>query len=359
MGVTMRSLALEKSTARSTRSFVFGACLALAALVPAPSVLAATEIGQLDPAADPGGSCMGTVVFVQTEAVGDPSYAVPPGGSVITGWSHKANLASGRELGLKLLRSQGDGTFTVVGGSEMEVLEPSTVNTFPTRVPAQGGDLLGLWIGNPPMGGPLDFGGGASCAFGAASGNTLHMGFYGAEPAVGATSALGGDYSGMRLNVTATVEPDVDVDGYGDESQDGCPADAATQDACPSGSPPPPPVGSGAPASRWLKFGGRTRDSVGDLRIALRVTADRPVQLFVRGRIAIGRRGNAFALRPVRRILRTAVPRTVELKLSRKMRRSVRRALKRGTEATAELSIVAIDNANQRVKATRSIRLAR
>lgn len=359
MGVSMRPIALAIRTVRSTRGLVLGMCLALAATLPVPGALAATQIGQLDPAADPGGSCTGTTLFAQRTVVGESSYAVPSGGGVITGWSHKAKSASGRELALKLLRSQGDETFAVVGGSALEVLEPSTVNTFPTRVPVQGGDLIGLWIGNPPEGGLSEPGGGASCAFEAPLGNTVQLGFFGSEPAAGAADEIGHDLIGMRLNVTATVEPDADGDGYGDESQDGCPADASTQDGCPADPPLPPPAGSGGPAPTWLTFGGRARDSVGDLRIALRVTADRPVHLFVRGRIAIGNRQRAFALRPVRRILRTEVPRTVALKLSPKMRRSVRRALKRGAKATAKLSIVAIDNADARVTATRSIRLAR
>jgi hypothetical protein len=358
MGVCMRLIASGSRAVRLPRGFVLGTCLALATALPVPGALAATEVGQLDPAADPVGSCMGTTVFAQRAAVGESSYAVPSGGGVITGWSHKANSVSGRELALKLLRSQGDERFAVVGGSALEVLEPSTVNTFSTRVPVQGGDLIGLWIGNPSGGGPLDPGGGASCAFYAPLGNTVQVGFFGPEPAAGAADEIGNDYLGMRLNVTATVEPDADGDGYGDESQDGCPADASIQGGCPA-DPPPPPASAGGPAPTWLTFGGRARDSVGDLRIALRVTADRPVQLFVRGRIAIGNRPRAFALRPVRRILRTEVPRTVPLKLSPKMRRSVRRALKRGVKATAKLSIVAIDNANERVSATRSIRLTR
>ncbi len=32
--------------------------------------------------------------------------------------------------------------------------------------------------------------------------------------------------------MAATIEPDADRDGYGDESQDGCPTQSATHDAC-------------------------------------------------------------------------------------------------------------------------------
>ena len=35
-----------------------------------------------------------------------------------------------------------------------------------------------------------------------------------------------------ELLVNATVEPDADGDGFGDDSQDNCPTNAATQGAC-------------------------------------------------------------------------------------------------------------------------------
>ena len=35
----------------------------------------------------------------------------------------------------------------------------------------------------------------------------------------------------MRLNIAATLEADADADGFGDETQDACPADPALQDA--------------------------------------------------------------------------------------------------------------------------------
>jgi hypothetical protein len=61
-----------------------------------------------------------------------------------------------------------------------------------------------------------------------------------------------------ELLVNATVEPDADNDGYGDETQDQCPTDASTHGPCPTGTtttpttttpttttPPPPPPCAG------------------------------------------------------------------------------------------------------------------
>jgi hypothetical protein len=36
------------------------------------------------------------------------------------------------------------------------------------------------------------------------------------------------------LLASGTIEADADGDGFGDETQDACPTDAATQDACPA-----------------------------------------------------------------------------------------------------------------------------
>ena len=38
--------------------------------------------------------------------------------------------------------------------------------------------------------------------------------------------------------ISANVEPDADSDGYGDETEDGCPSNAATQGACPVAAKP-------------------------------------------------------------------------------------------------------------------------
>jgi hypothetical protein len=46
------------------------------------------------------------------------------------------------------------------------------------------------------------------------------------------------------LMISGTIEADADGDGFGDETQDGCPSDASTQGACPAVTPPP---GSSAP----------------------------------------------------------------------------------------------------------------
>jgi hypothetical protein len=68
-----------------------------------PPAPAATTIGQLDPGT-PSSACTGSSYWVQSVTSG-PGYAIPAGGGVITSWSHKANVAPDRELGLRVFGS--------------------------------------------------------------------------------------------------------------------------------------------------------------------------------------------------------------------------------------------------------------
>jgi hypothetical protein len=56
----------------------------------------------------------------------------------------------------------------------------------------------------------------------------------------------GNPYTAATIYLSAQVEPDADGDGYGDETQDCAPADAAVHEAC---TPPTPPVPLPAPVS--------------------------------------------------------------------------------------------------------------
>jgi hypothetical protein len=57
------------------------------------------------------------------------------------------------------------------------------------------------------------------------------VGFFGGDPAVGAT-ATATPSATAYLDIAARVETDADGDGYGDDTQDGCPTDPADQTAC-------------------------------------------------------------------------------------------------------------------------------
>lgn len=100
-------------------------------------------------------------------------------------------------------------------------------DVFPTRIPVQAGDHLGL--------------------FGDSSVNTLFcaetaevenpgnsIGEITGNPGPGSTATLSTTKTKELVPAVAVIEPDVDGDGFGDETQDGCPQSASFQGACPT-----------------------------------------------------------------------------------------------------------------------------
>ena len=63
-----------------------------------------------------------------------------------------------------------------------------------------------------------------------------------APPLVEGQGARGSSDVTEELLVAATIEPDADGDGFGDETQDQCPSQPGTQGQCVSTPPPPPPA---------------------------------------------------------------------------------------------------------------------
>lgn len=198
------------------------AVLAVALLgTAAPTAGAATQLGQVSPPFPllaPSGN------FVQLQTATIP-YTVPPPGGVITGWSHMGSAEDGSAGSgrLQLWRQVGMTTgFFLVGRSDLESFTAGIVNSFATRLPVSGGEILGLRGENA-----------ASTSGGMAGDNVLELS--GGDPAAGETrSAVGAPDPVTLVNVSAVLEPDADNDGFGDETQDQCPTNATTQGPCPA-----------------------------------------------------------------------------------------------------------------------------
>ena len=173
---------------------------------------------------DPASADTATLIQWKRQAGSTPAYTVPAGGGVITSWSYTSpSLGWPEKMALKILRPAGGTQFRVIGESAEatplgDLIGP-VPNTFPTRIPVQAGDDLGMHIRhigntvwcqeaappdnlgdktrervltqNPPVGTTLDFAVG---------------------PVVTEQAA--------RLDLAAVLEPDVDGDGLGDETQD-------------------------------------------------------------------------------------------------------------------------------------------
>ena len=212
--------------------------LGLAASLSPASAAAAVTIGAT------GGNgtaeCPPDYHWVQdSTAVGSPTYAVPARGGVITSWRHDRGpaLATAR-LRLKVFRKTGTtNTYQTVGESNFETLAVAGVNAFATRVEVEGGDILGFRFTGAPI----------SCRRSGTTGDlATASGALQPDPPIGSTVSLGtvGPY---LLNLAATVEPDSDSDGFGDETQDQCIGAAGPQNGCPA------PTGQRAAAIKKCK----------------------------------------------------------------------------------------------------------
>jgi hypothetical protein len=192
---------------------------------------AATVFGSDCAANSVAGENAAGVIWVSTA---HPKTALPvtaPITGVITEWLVNTNIKveqEGKLAGefpriyqqrLLVLRGEGE-VFKVVGEATGGPLNLMGTNTYLTRLPVQQGDYLGI-TGNPYT---------VSCETGDASDTFVDA--IGGTP-VGSTFKPLEQAAGLQVPVAARVEPDVDGDGYGDETQDKCPQSAAYQTPCP------------------------------------------------------------------------------------------------------------------------------
>jgi hypothetical protein len=146
-----------------------------------------------------------------------------PFDGVIVRWRMIGNSGA-TSFRLRIVHPEGGGQFTGVGASSEEVPMGVGPTTFPTRLPIAAGDMLGINIH-----------GGVSW-----SGNAV--GVTGAEFVSVQPTLTDGPppqmpnftVNDLESGVNADVEPDADGDGFGDETQDGCPTNASSQAPCPA-----------------------------------------------------------------------------------------------------------------------------
>jgi hypothetical protein len=193
----------------------------------------AATIGGVAPSAG-GSDCafagLGTeCTFVQQGThAGAPSYTVPFDG-VATSFTVQLGTAvfPGDKLrfytfekgtGSNFTASADSGPINLPGSSAVQVV------TLPIQQTVKAGQLLGMGLSLA----------GTTKAFFSPSGATAAdklEGFYG-FPALGQSVGSSSDGQGYQLNMRAVVEPDADHDGFGDETQDGCPTDRSDSGPC-------------------------------------------------------------------------------------------------------------------------------
>jgi hypothetical protein len=165
--------------------------------------------------------------------IGDPSPALPaaqyaaPSAGVITSWSFEAGATGAPQVRLKVYRPTGGLVeYVTVGRSAHEHPFNGSTNTYETRIPVKQGDQIGIY--------------GAGSSFPCLrtmAGYGVHTQF--GDSPVGTTDTYV-SFASVQLDVSAQLEPDADGDGFGDETQDACPADPAVQAV--AGSCPVPAV---------------------------------------------------------------------------------------------------------------------
>jgi len=195
--------------------FLAGMLIAVSALG-ATSAAAATEFGDSCVANDVTG-VSATLFEITANSNALPTTA--PSAGVITSWKSILAAPVSVPQTLEVLRPTSPTTVQIVGESAQNITEG--LNAFATRIPVQAGDRLGLFGGS-------EFGN-LVCEL---EGINLIGGFGGSGGGVGSTISFF-EIEARRIPVSAILEPDADNDGYGDETQDKCPQNAATQGPCP------------------------------------------------------------------------------------------------------------------------------
>jgi len=221
------------------------AAIGATALMAASGASAATHVGATFTPGT-GNSCLGTpdLEELQTGRASGPSYATPSAG-VITVWSFQADDMVQTVMTLRVFRPTGTPhQYQVIadGTSDLQTIPAASgLHNFPTRIPVEAGDFIGIratsgecgfQTGTP--GDTFDFNSGTATAIGAV-GNF--------SPNVVANYWI--------LDISATLEADADNDGFGDETQDQCLGTTGPQNGCPAPpAPPNSPTGQQAPAAK-------------------------------------------------------------------------------------------------------------
>ena len=202
--------------ARKTAALV--SAVTLAALLAPAAASAATEVGNECGAEHLTG---GFVEVPESLAAGAGTLPLTvPGDGVLTSWKIKSLSASPAPVRIGVFRAGGSaGKFQLVDASGEETAGFGP-NTFKIRIPVKAGDRFGS----------IPAGGGTSPVSPATP--TITPGPTTARSSSAATYQFAAGAQ-ARVPIVGVVEPDVDGDGFGDETQDGCPRSKSTIDPCP------------------------------------------------------------------------------------------------------------------------------
>jgi Domain of unknown function DUF11 len=231
----------------------------LAALGPAVAAHAATTVGS-DLSKTPTTSLCATscTAFGISSTSGAPVAAAPSDGVIVRWRVRSASPAA--TITLRTLQPSGS-SYAGVSASDSQTV-PSGTSTYAARIPVKAGDIIGV-----------DMSGSAkifvpSTAFGS---QIFNPPLTSSRP------------PSMRVDdellVNADIEPDVDGDGYGDETQDLCPSDASRHTACLSNltvsiHPDPAPLTVGRPLTLTMTVNNDGPSPAQDVGLVVNLPSD-------------------------------------------------------------------------------------
>ncbi len=310
------------------KELVLGLNVALCLALPASASGAVTLGKTFDP---PIGNCDGQT-YIQSSSEGD-QYEAPSDG-VITSWSFKAQTPAPL-LRFKVVRPVGIDIFSLVGESALTGTIANQLNSFPVRIPAQSGDVIGIYRQ-----------GGGACFELTGPDDGVHW-LTGDAPS--GASLYPDSGTGARIPVAAQLEPDGDGDGFGDETQDQCPTDASTQGQC---SIVDSSVEGSASAKGKQKQGGKK------IAVKAKVTAGEDLSATGSGKVKVGKK--SYKLKPKTKSVSSGKSKNLKLapKKSKDTKKIVK-ALKKGNRAKASVEVELSDQAGNEESQKLSVELKR
>jgi hypothetical protein len=193
----------------------------------ASSASGAVTVGQTSPSYPDPAACDNCGGFQAAVSSGD-SYTIPSDG-VITSFAVRTSTtapSAADTVGLLVVSPAGGANYSVVATGDVRNFAgraADTLEKFPTRVTVHAGEIVGGSFSTQSI----------LAVFETAGTNQLRSAAGLKDKPVGTTFAsIVVGTAAMRLNLVATLEPDADHDGYGDETQDGCPGDRADHGPC-------------------------------------------------------------------------------------------------------------------------------
>lgn len=268
------------------------------------------------------------------------AFVTSPIDGVVVRWRVKVSNGTSTAT-FRILRAVSSGVFTGAGSSS-----PSppfgAVGDFPTRLPIQEGDRIGVDL--PPFLGP--------CAQGCLS--TISGGSMdiwrppladGASPGLSPTST-----SSNTALINANVEADADADSFGDETQDKCPGAAGTEEGCFLINP--------TPLLPQVKLGGpRKQKALAQGAVIVFVTSSQAGSASATATINLPGGAKIGALTPASSALAPNAETRLKLKLPKAVRVATRKALKDNKKPKAKVAVnVTTPNASLAAKRTIQIK---